>query len=222
MTERERLIDKAKKIAAMMQSSSENEVSVAAAALKRLLDEHHLSMSDLGSIKKEKNYTSPPSTSKELVVEEAFLKGNPKFWIKHLVNQLGKAYGVRVLFGDNVYLVGMSSDVEILRFVVKYIYNYISDKVRSYGYTTDTQITSYASGVIERIVLNIKQESYKLSNIQSKALVVCKNEVTKYVEKKYGKTEGIHEEQERSEDNYSVGLRDGSKFTIPTVIGSRR
>ncbi len=171
MTEHQKLINKAKKIASMMQSPYENEVIVAASLLQKLLDEHNMNLQELGlknlnnddlnrtakDVTKTGNNVSEVNNDEivEIIYKHSYCVMDE--WIKDMIVKIARAYGVRTcVISDYVRLVGYPSDVEIVKLMLVNLRKFIETGISKRGYTDKNTITSYAFGLIDRIIQTIR------------------------------------------------------------------
>jgi hypothetical protein len=194
---REDAIEKAKKIAARMQSPYENEVLVALSKLKRFLDEHHLSMQDIGLKNQSTGSSNVPAPVRPIysckivpftssnIKEIRYKHGTatlPK-WQKEAFTRLSWSFDVAIVYYDNYSIIaGYSEDVEVFKNTMIYMKNYLESQISAHGYKTDHEILGYLYGFLDRLNASIKKESLPESVRLSQEKG---SRIDRYLEKKY-------------------------------------
>ena len=199
MSEHQEFINKAKKIALMMQTPLEHEVITAALLLKRLLDEHNMTMLDL----RLKDISPDYHTNKTEIINEDIKEVIFKLstyelegWLKNMIHEVTKVYGVKIVrdrYTNYLKLIGFSSDLDIVKFVITYLRKYIKAQILKDGYTNEEFISGYVSGLIDRIVRNINQDADLRATSKSRALAESKSlRLETYVNKNHAAESVFH------------------------------
>jgi hypothetical protein len=235
MTEdRKKLIDKASKIAARMQSPFENEVLIASMMLRKLLDDHNLSMQDIG-LKGEafKSAQSSASTSRETtnvpaparpiyscrvvpftgsnnIKELRYRHGSatlPK-WQKEAFTRLSWLFDVAIIYYDNYSIIaGYSEDVEIFKNTMVYMKNYLESQISAHGYRSEQEILGFLYGFLERLRASIKKESIPKSAQLSQEKG---SKIDRYLEKRYNIKDKTVPLSSYDQSAYDAGMSDDS------------
>lgn len=153
MNERQKLISKAHKIAAMMQSPYEKEVLVAANMLKKLLADHNTSMKELGLGNIDLDRVAELNSNITEVTYKNCPFSSMPGWLRDMVVKISRAYDVAALVQDDyILLVGYFNDTEIVKIVITSLRSFIERQISKNGYTNEAFVTSYAVGLVDRIV----------------------------------------------------------------------
>lgn len=156
---RQKLVEKAKKVAALMSSPVEGEMIAASIKLKQLLNEHNLTLKELGLKNLNLNPTSKDVAEYNDTIIEVVNKvpySLMNVWIRDLFVKVSRAYGVRtVVKNDHVTFVGYASDVEIVKIMVVSLRGFILSQISKCGYTDDRTASGYAFGIVDKVVNSI-------------------------------------------------------------------
>lgn len=236
MTERERLIQKAQKVAALMTSPVEGEMLAASAMLKKLLDEHNLSMKDLGATKSTSHHNSFTSSTTSsngtcVIVAEDFKldaadiiethykypSSNLAAWMTDLISTLSKIYEVEIVFSyECVKILGFPSDVEVFKHVLVFMRRYIEDNLSKHGYTSPEDVSGYYNGLIDRfeasVLAEVSSRNMSLSNMKMSMLV-------HYVSTHFSIRKTMYVVPLYSPDSYEKGSNDANNFRAHKAIG---
>ena len=160
MTERQKLIDKAHKIAAMMQSPYEKEVLVAANMLKKLLADHNTSLKELGlNINIDRTIKNISEANNSDIIEFVYKQpySSMSDWLEDMIIRVSRSYDVKTgSQKDRMLLIGYSSDVEIVKIMIDNLRAFIETQIVKRGYHTNKYTaSSYALGVVDRVVSSI-------------------------------------------------------------------
>ena len=221
------LIEKAKKIAARMNSPCQHEVEVAAAMLKKLLDDHNMSMLDIGL---------KPMTSNNLVnadiridiSEESLMDINYKKgctvlpnWAMSMIRSLSRIMGFRVIFYPGyTKIVGLGSDIAIAKLIIVHLSRYIENRIALYRFPDNEHADGYGLGLSSQVLMTISA-----SSTENVALSRAKwIRIAKYVAVRYGI---LFDEPGKGTFSYNVwayqkGQSDGNSFRIPGGTEVRR
>src|SRR5271157_5616690 len=192
MSEHQEFVNRVKKIASMMETPFEHEVITAAQLLKRLLDEHNMTMLD----QRLKNISDDHGITKADVINEKITETIFKHssywledWLKNMVYEVSKVYGVKIVrdrYTNYFKIIGFSYDLVVVEFVVSYLRRYIETQISKDCYTNEEYITGYVSGLIDRIVRSIKEDSEQRAIFKSKFLDESKSfRLATYINKNY-------------------------------------
>lgn len=156
---RQKLVEKAKKVAALMSSPVEGEMIAASIKLKQLLNEHNLTLKELGLKNLNLNPTSKDVAEYNDTIIEVVNKvpySLMNVWIRDLFVKITRAYGVRGFVSRDGYMtfVGYASDIEIVKIMAVSLRGFILSQISKRGYT-DNAAVSYAVGVTDRVVKSI-------------------------------------------------------------------
>jgi hypothetical protein len=190
MSEHQVFVNKVKKIASMMETSYEHEVIIAAQLLKGLLDEHNMTMLDL-RLKAIPSGHGDTDVINEDIAEVIFKHSSYwlEDWLKNMVYEVSKVYGVKIVrdrYTNYFKLIGFPYDLVVVEFVIIYLRKYIETQISKDGYTNGEYITSYVSGLIDRIIHNIKEDAQQRAISNSRALDESKSfRLSTYITKKY-------------------------------------
>lgn len=167
-----KLISKAHKIAAMMQSPYEKEVLVAANMLKKLLADHNTSMQALGlNINIDRTIKNISEANSSDIVEFAYKQtcSTMSDWLEDMIIRISRSYDVKTgNQKDRMLLIGYSSDVEIAKIMIDNLRAFIETQIVKRGYHTNKYTaSSYALGVVNRVVssIGVSGNSIKLSKL---------------------------------------------------------
>ena len=192
MSEHQVFVNRVKKIASMMETPLEHEVITAGQLLKRLLEEHYMTMLDLRlkNISYDHNITNTDVINEDIT--EVIFKHSSYWledWLKTLVYEVSKVYGVKVVrdrYTNYFKLIGFPYDLVVVEFVIIYLRKYIETLISKDGYTNEKYITGYVSGLIDRIVQSIKEDADLRAISKIRALDESKSfRLATYVTKKY-------------------------------------
>ena len=179
MTERQKLVERAKKVAALMSSPVEGEMIAASIKLKQLLNEHNLTLKELGLQNLNLNPTSKDVAEYNDTIIEVVNKvpySLMNVWIRDMFVKVTRAYGVKTfVIGDHLTFVGYASDVEIVKIMAISLRGFILSQISKRG-CTDNAAVSYAVGVTDRVVKSIGSAVDHDKNAR----------VTEYLQGKYG------------------------------------
>jgi len=237
MTEREKLILKAKKVAALMSSPVEGEMLAASAMLKKLLDEHNLTMQDLGMAKKSTHthHSSSTPTShsngSSVVIAEDFelnlsdiIEVHYKYpgselaaWITDLISTLARLYEVEIVFSyEHVKILGFPSDVEVFKHVLVFMRRHIEDNLSKHRYTSPQDISGYYNGLMDRFEASVMAEvSLRNRNLSSMKMSMLAH----YVNTHFNIRKTMYMVPLYSSESYATGSSDGSNFRAHRAIG---
>lgn len=176
MTGRQELIEKAKKIAALMiKSPYKGERVAAAALLHKFMNEHGLSTKDVGLDNVDYSYvvsnTNNEGTDDPDVVELNYKTSYPSIrggWVANLIVRVCLAYGVKFgVLGDNIKIFGYRSDVNAVKISIVTLRKFIEDRISAHSFTNEMQILSYATCFIHKIAKGIYHpiDTAKLSRL---------------------------------------------------------
>lgn len=227
MTEHQRLINKAKKIASMMQSPFENEVLVASSLLTKLLDEHNINLQELGikcpdlnrTAKSDVTYTNPSTkiteTDYDRIVEVVYKHPYHIMsdWMRDLIIKIAKAYWINtVVVTDNVRLIGYASNVEIVKLMIINLSGFINSRIFERGYTDNEYITSYAAGIVDRVAQKI------MCCYPRNITCALAHKLSQYTSTHYGNNpRATFKDVCHVGTAYQVGLYDGDTFNYKKV-----
>ena len=157
MTKHQRLINKAKKVAALLSSPVEGEMIAASLKLKQLLDEYNLSLKELGLSNINLN-RSNVVVNNDRIVETEYKHSFDSMasWVKDMIVKVTRSYGVRTgVQSEYIRLIGYSADVEIVKIVIVNLRRYIESQISKRGYTSEHSVTSYTCGLMNKIIQSI-------------------------------------------------------------------
>lgn len=154
MTGRQKLVEKAKKIVAlMMRSPFQGERVAAAALLHKFVNEHGLTTTDVGlgfmDLGHLVNTTNNESFDDTDIIEVNYKQPYHTIcdgWVEDLIFRVCLVYGVRLgVRDDKVRIVGYRDDVNAVKTSIVTFRKYIEDRISVHGYTNNRQILSYAT-----------------------------------------------------------------------------
>lgn len=186
MTERQKLVEKAKKIAAlMMRSPFQGERMAAAILLHKVLNENGLTTSDVGLGYFDLGHLVT-NTNNEAIDDTDIIEVNYKQpyhtikdgWVEDLIVKVCLAYGVR--FGerdDTVRIVGFRDDITAVKTMIIKLRRHIEDRILAHHFVNERQSLSYATCFTNTITKGIM---YPKDTAKSEKLA-C------YMFKKYGR-----------------------------------
>jgi len=216
------LIEKAKKIAARMQSPFENEAIIAATMLRKLLDEHGLSLQDIGV----KEYYSRKATSSpnvlsspvytsqnvgftrvEEIVEVHYRHGVSSLtkWQIEFSHKLALLYNVQILF-DLEYskIIGFPEDVEVFKSILVSMKSFLESQLASRRYSFESDIFGYINGFFSRLEEGIYNE---ITPAAAQLASVKKDKIAEYV-KRYDIKRKSSAPDRYSDTAYAAGRAD--------------
>jgi len=164
MTEGQKIIDKAKKIAAlMMRSPFKGERVAAATLLHNFLNEHGLTTSDVGlgfmDLGHLVNNTNNESFDDTDIIEIHYKQPYHSIcdgWVEDLILRVCLAYGARCgVRDDTIRIVGFRDDVTAVKTTIVTLRRYVEGRISAYGFTNKRQILSYATCFIDKIIKGI-------------------------------------------------------------------
>jgi hypothetical protein len=131
MTPNQKLINKAKKIALMLQSPYENEVIVAASLLKKA--DHNTSMQALGLQNVNFDRIIKNEVCNDRIVEVIYKQpySSMSNWLRDMVVKIARVYDAKAVVdqNDRILFVGYSSDIEIVKIMVVSLKAYIQSQI---------------------------------------------------------------------------------------------
>jgi hypothetical protein len=175
MNERQKLVEKAKKIAVlMMRSPFQGERVAAAALLHKFMNEHGLSTKDVGL-----EYIDPKyefnNTNNEVddpdVVELNYKTSYPSIrggWVENLIVRVCLVYGVRFgVQGDTIKIIGYRSEVNAVKAIIINLREHIQGRISVHHFANERQILAYASCFIHKITKGLyhPKDTAKLSRL---------------------------------------------------------
>jgi hypothetical protein len=173
MSEHQVFVNRVKKIAAtMMETPSEHDVIIAAQLLKGLLDEHNMTMLDhhLKAISSDQADVINEDITEVIFKHSSYWLED---WLKNMVYEVSKVYGVKIVrdrYTNYFKLIGFPYDLVVVEFAIIYLRKYIETQISKDGYTNEEYITGYVSGLIDRIVRCIKEDSDQRAISEIRAL----------------------------------------------------
>jgi hypothetical protein len=192
MSENQEFVNRVKKIASKMETPFEHEVITAAQLLKRLLDEHNMTMLDLHLKNKSDDHGITKADVINEDITEIIFKHSSYWlenWLKNMVYEVSKAYGVKIVrdrYTNYFKIIGFPYDLAVVEFVIIYLRRHIETQISKDGYTNEEFITEYVSGLMDRIVRSIKEDSEQRAISKIRALDESKSlRLASYVTKKY-------------------------------------
>ena len=185
---RHQVISKAQKIASRMKSPFPNEVAIAAMKLKQLLDEYSLSMRDVGLGNLDISNMVNKTTHEVIQdddnhgIKEYFYKQHISklpLWFLLVILKIAHAYEAMII-GDRygtwadkscfLKIVCFPEDFENVKSAIVNIRHFIETQISLRGYTEKIQVANYAMGLVDTIILRIKEENDYRSTYESKLL----------------------------------------------------
>lgn len=180
MTEHQKMLNKAKKVAALLSSPVEGEVIAAASMLKKLLDEHNLSLAEIGLRGINLNRSNVVVNDRIVETEYKHVYDGMSTWVKNMVVKIARAYGVRTgVQSEYIRLIGYSADVEIVKIVIVNLRRYIQSQIFKRDYTSEHSVTSYTCGLMDKIIQSIGSTYTNFDKV---------SKLSEYMLKSYGVT----------------------------------
>jgi len=225
--EKEKLIDKIKKLMALSHSPNEHEAALAAARAREMLDKYDLSLTEV-----ERN--------DEEIIEHKVDTGTrePRLWMGRLAVSVSKAFNCRVfrMYGIMVFC-GTRADTQVADYTYMFLFRTVKRLSKEHraslarsgiwdrdykGYGSRAYMQSYALGVVNAIDQRLKEfvqskdrmqkyEDYKKAT--GKDLMVIKNQaVDRYCSKLHLRRTRSHARVDDS--GFNAGQRDGQNVQI--------
>lgn len=194
MTEHQKFINKAKKVASLLTSPVEGEAAAAAGKLKLMLSEHNLTMAEIG-------IKDLPAEINNDEIKEVIYKGSLNSWIEDMIMRISMTYGVLVgRYGSSLKLVGFPADLEVVKMLIVNLRKHVEDQIANRG-LSGNGAGSYASGYVKRVFGN----TYYSKTPKSLKLA-------EYINKNYGVTAKVEVTHPNFSKDYQTGLSDGSNY----------
>jgi uncharacterized protein YoaH (UPF0181 family) len=225
--EKEKLIDKIRKLMALSHSPNEHEAALAAARAREILDKYDLSLTEV-------------EMNDEEIIEHRVDTGTRKtpLWMGRLAVSVSRAFNCKVfrVYGIMVFC-GTKVDTQVAEYTYMFLFRTVKRlskehkasleksgiwETRYKGYGSRTYMQSYALGVVNAIDQKLREfvqskermqkyEDYK--NATGKDLIVIKNNaVDRYVSKLRLRRTRSHANLDYS--GFSAGQRDGRNVQI--------
>jgi hypothetical protein len=216
------IIQRARKVAALMDSPVEGERIAATLKLKLIMEEHNLSMQDLGiastSFNKSLVVSTSNSSNTELnpsdIKEVRYMHGNLSMWLKDMLLELTSIYDIFVIFTpDHTKIIGFNDDIQVFKHVIVHMRKFIEEGITKYGYTNEKDINGYARGVLNRVIdiMNIEPRGCRMNRKMA--------HITFYVRTHFNiRTAQVN--TECNQDTYNTGIADAGNFKSNPAIAS--
>ncbi len=226
--EKERLIDKIRKLMALSHSPNEHEAALAAARAREILDKYDLSLTEV-------------EMNDEEIIEHRVETGTkePPLWMGRLALYVGKAFNCRIfrLYGMMVFC-GTKADTQVSEFTYTFLFRTVKRLCKEHKASLEksgiwnaqfrgrsgsrTYMKSYALGVVNAIDQKLREFVQSRDRMQKfedfkkatgKDLVVIKNQaVDRYCEKLHLRHTQSHARVDYS--GFEAGRRDGRSVQI--------
>ena len=230
MTEHQRLINRAKKVAALLTSPVAGEAVAASEMLEKILVQHKLSLSEIGlqniNINREAKAATETKTSasndivrnsSEIVgadsdeIIEVICKSavhDMSSWLEDLILKIAKINWVNVIVQhDCVKLIGYPGNLKIVKTMIVSLRTFIQSQLSTYGYNDEQFTTGYAAGVIDRVVRNMMCSSPRNMTCYKA------HQLSKYMIKHYGIDRKVTFKNVCHDSHvYQAGLSDGDGY----------
>lgn len=221
--EKEKVLEKIRKLVAMQTSSNPNEVENATRMIQQMIDKYSIDISELENINK-----------KELVVAEEYSDYIPRHassWIQWLASAIGQLYSCRTLIGKDkkrFTFIGFEVDRIASRIMFERISQLIVTESKKKG-DTQALINDFSSGATLSIVDRIKQiirerkENSKQVNDSQALIVVKEHSINLFIEDKYPNLR-THRSPNiiRQSQQFMEGLSYGEKIVLNEQIKGDR
>lgn len=223
------LIERARKIAAMMQNPNKNEAVVAARKLKKFLAEHNLTVKDLeGSSTtfhqteqkpeqpqphQQYHYEAKPEVNiKEDIIEVIYRKGghNLPNWNKKLIWDLSIVLGFKVMYKpDSIIMVGLRSDITLAKRLIFHTVKHIEGRFNESGYTSADDLNGFGTGFSDSLIQILKDRANHSFEYQTK-----RGEMIQYYLSSHYTIFSGPDRTDYTFNNkpYSIGRQDGNWF----------
>ena len=216
-----KLVERIKKLLALSQSSNENEAHLAILKAQMLLAKHKLTMKEVNEFKINN------SSVKEKVSGITFTKAK---WKAHLAQIIADNFGCYIYFktyrSNKIVFLGREEDALICNIVLEYAIDCINSNVQRIRYIFIKKGCS-TKGVENDFALGFttgmqhKFEEQKNKNQECALILVKDNEVNEaYYNKKFVKSVDTTVEVKRDEGLFTIGYKEGRKFSISDKIAS--
>lgn len=219
MTQQE-LKDKALKIAARMRSSNPNEAAVAAAMLRKLLDEHHLTMRDIGLQSHEVSLYAGQKHQQESVntcfsvsdIKEIFWKkSNIQAWEDSMVVNICQTFGawtIHDVTAGFVKIVGFQADLTVITIILSSLDKFVWAKLAGRTFRNSNERNSFAAGIYSQALKNVARDPRVQKIEEAKRTVLYHYVVLNYGFCPYKKGEEFNQRA------YSEGTFHGQGFAM--------
>jgi hypothetical protein len=233
MTERQKILDKIRKLLALATSSNQHEAEAAMAKASELMQEHQIDEAE----------ASLKQAEQEEVLKEYWQVPNLKMkyiWVVILAQAAGKLYDVEVLnprslHGTQILWIGYKGDIEAAKITLEHLFhswaNFVENdltaekkRARDWGYPWPPRATmKFKLGHGQGYAAALRARAYKLaadrkanvsaSGATGTALVVVKNQL---IEKVYDKARGgpTSRQQTGMASGYDAGRHRGQNVAL--------
>lgn len=233
MTEHQKIINRARKVLALVSSPVEGEAKAASEMLNKILVQHNLSLNEIGS--QNNNFhriakaatVNKNSTSYHRVWDNTEIADvdNNEFieviyrspylgmstWTEDMVVKIAMVYGVKCIQSDYIKLIGYAYDVEIVKTMIISLRVFIESQLSRHGYTDKEYITSYAAGLIDKVVGNMMSSQKNMPFTRARKLY-------EYLYRHYGfNPRPTFKDVYHVCSAYQVGFYDGDTYNFKKV-----
>lgn len=232
--ERNKVVDKIKKLMALSESSNEHEAALALQRAKDLLDKYNLTNQDL--------------IIQEVVEIEGYSSSHETIWIISLGNAISEYFNCEFLSKSGrmrgkrevrYSFVGLEIDGEIAKYAFDYVITTINRMRNIYAKGLHKKLSrsdkinlgrSYRLGLIKAVRNKLEvfadnhkealaREGNNKSTLENQIIHVKKNAVRKYLNELGVRKEKIYSNI-KDNSGYGAGLKDGQNINIRSGVGS--
>jgi hypothetical protein len=175
MTEHQKMINRARKVAALMGSPVAGEKLAAAEMLKKILDQYNLSVSEIGLEYIDHSYVVNNTNNEEAddpdIIEINYKQPYHSIqggWHENLVYRVCLAYGVKFgVQGDTIKIIGFRSEVDAVKAMIINLREHIQSRISVHHFANERQTLAYASCFTHKITKGIyhPKDTAKLSRL---------------------------------------------------------